>query len=139
MPWQPRCAKQPVLRTVPGCAPTATAEELRETAPTPREGSEPPCFLSAFSPPSKLQPTISPLKPCPGFIGGTSVEVPFAREPQAATWIPPVLRVPPCPHRHGCQSRSHVPRLAIPPDAGREKLNKTPRRDDITKETSCHS
>lgn len=119
----------------------ATLEEPREIAPTPRGSSEtpPPRFLSASSPPSKLQPIISPPKLCPGFVGGTSAEVPLAAEPRATTWISPVVCVPPCPRRHSCQSRSHVSELTIPPDAGREKLNKTPRRDDIKKELSHHS
>lgn len=109
----------------------------RNSSYAPGGGSKPPCFLSASSPSSK--PIISPLQPCPGFVGRTSAEVPLAREPRATTWIPPVLRVPPSPHRQSCQSRSHVSRLIIPPDAGRENLNKTPWQDDIKKGLSCHS
>lgn len=139
MPWQLCHAKWPVLRTTAERAPTATTpphwRNREKQLLHPVEAVNLPCFLLAFSP-SKWQPIISPLKPCPGFVGGTSAEVPLSAEPWATTRIPPVLHVPFCTHRHSRQSRSHVSGLTIPPDAGKEKLKKASWRNDIKKELS---
>lgn len=103
-----------------------TLEEPRETAPTPWGGRE--------TPPISLQhPLLLPgyslsfpfSNPALGLSAGHLQRCPCSRA-TATTWNPPVVRVPLCPHRHSCQSRSHIFGLTVPPDAGREKLNKTP-------------
>lgn len=107
-------------------------EELRETAPTPQEAVNPPPV--SFQHPLLL-PSYSPSfpfsNPAPGLLGGH-----LQRSLSQQSHGPPHGCVPPCPYRHGCQGRNHASRPTIPPDAGREKLNKTPWWGDINKDLS---
>jgi len=116
-----------------------TLEERRETAPTPRGGSEPPpfpfCTLSSFQAtahrfPSQTLPQVGQWDICRG--PSCSRATGHHRDPTCGP-------CPPCPRRHSCQSRSRLSGLTIPPDAGREKLNKTSRQDDIKKQPARHS
>lgn len=140
MTWKPSCAKWPALRTMLGCAPTATNpshwRNREKQLPHPGEAEKLPPFpfsiLSSFQAtahhfPSQILPWVCQQDICRDVLGSRAT---------ATTGNPPVVRVPLCPHRHSCQSRSHIFGLTIPPDAGREKLNKTPWWDDVKKELS---
>lgn len=114
-----------------GCAPDHTRmwshsylpvllEKPRETAPTPQEGNELSVSFQHPLPPCKLQLSISPLKPYPGFADQTSAELPVPAEPcGSCLWLVSLA----CAHLG----------LRILPDAGREKLNKTVWRGMIRK------
>lgn len=106
-------------------------EKQRETA---QEGTELPISFQHPLSPFKLQPIISPLKPCPGFADQTSVEVPVSRDMR----IPPMVGVPLPVQAQLTEQQPHL-ELRIPPGAGREKLNKTLGRDDYKKNLSHHS
>lgn len=136
MPWQPRQAKWPVLRTtrdvLPQPPPCHIGGIKRNSSHTPGKQRTPPVsFRHPLLLPSD-NPSFPLSNPAPGLSAG-----------HLQRSLPQQSHGPPrgshlCSMSLCCLHR-HISGLTIPPDAGREKLNKTSWWDDIKNKPSHRS